>query len=165
MIAETKENASLCYQCAKCSSGCPVAEEMDLLPHQAMHLLSLGMEDRVMRSVTIWLCAGCYTCAVRCPNDIDITAVMDALRAKAIAQGKKCPRPEVLAFHQNFIDNFKRRGRVHELSMMGTYNLRRGQPLKDAALGPKMFFKGKLRLLPPKKVRGFGRWMKKLWQK
>ena len=138
---------------------------MDLLPHQIIHLLSLGQEDRVLGCKTLWMCAGCYTCAVRCPNDINITAVMDEMRAKAIKQGKACPRPEVLAFHKNFIDNFKRRGRVHELSMMGKYNLLRGEPFKDAALGPKMFLKGKLRLLPPKKVRGFSRWMKKLWQK
>jgi len=163
MAVALKENPALCYQCAKCSTGCPVSDEMDLLPHQIMHLLSLGIEDRALRTNTIWMCAGCYTCAVRCPNDIDITSVMDDLRRKAVEQGIECPIPEVLKFHQNFIKNFCRRGRVHELRMMGEYNLRIGKPFQNASLGPKMFLKGRLHLFPPKAIRGFKRWMKKLW--
>ena len=63
------ENPSFCYQCAKCSAGCPVAEEMDLLPHQVIHAVALGEEAEVLDAETMWICAGCYTCAVRCPND------------------------------------------------------------------------------------------------
>jgi heterodisulfide reductase subunit C2 len=163
MSAQTKENPSLCYQCAKCSTGCPVSDEMDMLPHQIIHLMSLGMEDRALRAKTIWMCAGCYTCAVRCPNDIDITSVMDDLRERAIAEGLPCPLPETLAFHKTFLRDVARRGRVHELRMMGEYNLRTKRPFHNADLGPKMFFKGRLHLLPPRAVEGFKRWMKKLW--
>jgi len=138
---------------------------MDLLPHQIIHLLSLGTPDRALRSNTIWMCAGCYTCAVRCPNDINITSVMDGLRAQAVAQGVECARPEVLEFHRNFLRDVGRRGRVHELRMMGEYNLRRGKPFENAGLGPKMLLKGRLHLLPPKRIRGFKRWMKKLWRR
>ena len=162
MTLETKENAALCYQCSKCSAGCPVAEEMDLLPHQVLHLLALGMEDRVLRSKTIWLCAGCFTCAVRCPNDIDITALMDEMRAKAVAQGIECPNPEILKFHQTFLKDLGRRGRIHELRMMGEYNLRIGKPFNNIALAPQMFLKGRLHVLPPKSLKGFRRWMEKI---
>jgi len=155
---------SLCYQCAKCSTGCPVAGEMDMLPHQVIHLLSLGMEERALRTKTIWICAGCYTCAVRCPNDIDVTDVMGALRGRAVAEGIACPLPEALVFHRNFLRDVGRRGRVHEMRMMGEYNLRIGQPLNNADVGRKMFFKGRLRLFPPRAVRGFRRWMKGLWK-
>ena len=161
---ELRENPNLCYQCAKCSTGCPVSDEMDLLPHQVIHLASLGMAERTLHANTLWICAGCYTCAVRCPNDIDITAVMDDLRREAVRQGVPCPKPEVLAFHRNFIRDFGRRGRVHELRMMGEYNLRMWRPFHNAALGPKMFFKGRLHLLPPRAVRGFRRWMRKVWK-
>src|ERR1035437_1208710 len=109
------ENPSLAYQCAKCSAGCPVAEEMDVLPHRLMHYLALGMEDKALRANTIWMCAGCFTCAVRCPNDIDITSVMDGLRAKAIRLGIPCPKSDVLKFHKTFLGDMARRGRVHEL--------------------------------------------------
>ena len=164
MAVELSENPCLCYQCAKCSTGCPVSEEMDLLPHQIIHLLSLGMDEEVLRSKTIWMCAGCYTCAVRCPNDIDITSVMDELRAKARAAGVACPCPDTLKFHENFIRDFGRRGRVHEARMMGEYNMRIGKPFQNASLGPKMLLKGRLHLLPPRALRGFKRWMKKLWR-
>ncbi len=165
MALKLAEKPSLCYQCGKCSTGCPISDSMDMLPHQVIHLLSLGMEERTLKLKTIWLCAGCYTCAVRCPNDIDVTAVMGALRQEALARGVDCPCPEVLTFHRNFLHDLGRRGRVHELRMMGEYNLRTGQPLHNASLAPKMFLKGRLSLLPPKGVRGFKKWIKKLWKK
>jgi heterodisulfide reductase subunit C len=136
---------------------------MDLLPHQVIHLLSLGMDDRALRAKTIWMCAGCYTCAVRCPNDIDITSVMDDLRENAVAQGLPCPVPEALVFHNTFLREIARRGRVHELRMMGEFNVRTKRPFHNASLGPKMFLKGRLHLFPPRAVRGFKRWMRKLW--
>ena len=141
-----------------------MSDEMDLLPHQVIHLLGLGMEDRALRANSIWFCAGCYTCATRCPNDIDITAVMDGLRSKAVDQDIACPRPEVLAFHQGFLKDVRRRGRIHEMRMMGEYNLRRGTPFRDATVGVKMLLSGKLQVLPPRAVRGFKRWVKKLWK-
>ena len=165
MHATLREKPSLCYQCAKCSTGCPVSDEMDLLPHQVIHLLSLGMDDRALRSKTIWMCAGCYTCAVRCPNDINITSVMDDLRESAVAQGIPCPMPETLVFHKTFLREIGRRGRVHELRMMGEFNLRTKRPFHNASLGPKMFLKGRLHLLPPRAVKGFKRWMKKIWNR
>lgn len=159
------EKPNLCYQCGKCSTGCPISDSMDMLPHQVIHLLSLGMEARALELNTIWLCVGCYTCAVRCPNDIDVTAVMGELRQEALVRGVECPCPDVLTFHRNFLHDLSRRGRVHELRMMGEYNLRTGHPLHNASLAPKMFLKGRLSLLPPKGVRGFKRWIKKLWKK
>jgi heterodisulfide reductase subunit C len=163
-VTET-DNASLCYQCSKCSAGCPLAEEMDLLPHQVIHLLSLGQEDEVLRSNTMWMCAGCYTCATRCPNDIDITTVMDEARAKAIEKGIECPNPDVLTFHKCFIRDIGRRGRIHEMRMMAENNIRKGKPFDNAELGRKMFFKGRLKILPPKSLPGFKRWMKRLWKR
>ena len=162
MLVEMKENVFLCYQCAKCSAGCPVAEDMDILPHQLMHYLAIGKEDRVLKANTIWMCAGCFTCAVRCPNDIDITSVMDGLRAHAVRQGISCPKPNVLEFHRTFLRDVARRGRVHELRLMGEYNLRCGQPFHNIGLAPKMFLRSRLHILPPKRIKGFRKWLKKL---
>jgi CO dehydrogenase/acetyl-CoA synthase alpha subunit len=55
---------------------CPVAFAMDYKPNQICRW-SLGMKERVLSSKTIWVCASCYTCSTRCPNDIDIAKVMD----------------------------------------------------------------------------------------
>ena len=73
------QNIHSCYQCGECSGGCPFATKMDLLPSTIMRLLQLGQKE-VLESETIWLCNSCQTCYVRCPQEIDITKIMDALR-------------------------------------------------------------------------------------
>lgn len=69
-----------CIQCGKCSAGCPASEGMDILPHQVIRLLQTGQLDKVMESKTIWRCASCFTCAQRCPREIDIAKVLEAVR-------------------------------------------------------------------------------------
>jgi heterodisulfide reductase subunit C len=161
-VDETMGDSSLCYQCGKCSSGCPVGEEMDLLPHQIIHLVSLGMEDRVLDTRTIWICASCYACAVKCPNDINITSIMNDLKQKALDKGIKPKIPEVYRFHQVFTQDVFRRGKAHELFIMGEYNLRLMKPFKNILLAPQMFLKNKLKLLPPRSVKGFRGWIHKM---
>jgi len=73
------ENLFGCYQCGTCSAGCPYVEEMDLTPDEVIRYVILGRDD-VLHSKTIWLCSSCFTCAERCPRDINITRIMEALR-------------------------------------------------------------------------------------
>jgi heterodisulfide reductase subunit C len=73
------ENINLCFQCGACSSGCPLTEEMDLLPSTVIRYAQLGMEE-ALESTTIWVCSTCFNCEVRCPRGIDIANVMEALR-------------------------------------------------------------------------------------
>lgn len=73
-----------CIQCGKCSAGCPASEGMDILPHQVIRLLQTGQLDKVTESKTIWRCASCFTCAQRCPRDIDIANVLEAVRLTII---------------------------------------------------------------------------------
>ena len=68
-----------CYQCGTCAAGCPFIEEMDLTPDEVIRYVILNKQE-VLESKTIWLCASCYTCAERCPRDINITKLMEALR-------------------------------------------------------------------------------------
>lgn len=76
-----------CYQCGNCSSGCPLAQEMDILPSAMMRFAQLGQKDILLNSGTIWICASCFQCTVRCPKGIDIEAVMDTLRQLALEAG------------------------------------------------------------------------------
>lgn len=69
-----------CYQCGKCSAGCPIVEEAEILPNQILRLVQLGQRQDALESKTIWLCATCYTCVSRCPRGIDLSKVMEALR-------------------------------------------------------------------------------------
>ena len=73
------ENLFGCYQCGTCSAGCPFIEDMDLSPDEVIRYIILDRKE-VLNSKTIWLCAACFTCAERCPRDINITKIMEALR-------------------------------------------------------------------------------------
>ena len=137
-----------CYQCQKCSAGCPVVFAMDYKPNQIMQMVSLGMKERVLNCKTIWVCASCYTCSTRCPNDIDIAGVMDRLRQAALREGVEPAEKEVPIFHASFLESIRTHGRVHELGLMARYKMKTGKFLDDFKLGWKMFTKGKLRLFP-----------------
>lgn len=143
-------NVSLCYQCQKCTSGCPVAFAMDILPHRLMRLVHLGQLDRVLRGDTIWVCAQCETCNTRCPNDIDIARVMESLRQTSRREGKAAHKNDHL-FNQAFLTSIKQFGRVHELGMISSYTVKseglKGF-LKQAGMGLSMLAKGKLKLMP-----------------
>ena len=73
--AEHGEDVNRCYQCLKCSAGCPMTFAMDYPPSQIMRMVQLGQEDDLLASKTIWVCLTCNTCSIRCPNDIDIALV------------------------------------------------------------------------------------------
>lgn len=81
------ENLASCYQCGKCSAGCPFAGEMEMLPHQVVRLLQLGQQERALKTEAIWLCASCHTCAARCPRGLDLSRSMEALRLHWLREG------------------------------------------------------------------------------
>ncbi|MBI2958337.1 MAG: 4Fe-4S dicluster domain-containing protein [Chloroflexi bacterium] len=141
-------NVFLCYQCKKCSLGCPVSSQMDLKPNQVMRLLQLGRLDRALASKTVWLCASCQTCTTRCPSSIDVARVMDTLKAMAQERGIPSSLPASLNFINAGLRSMKSAGRMYELGLAVEMNLKEGRPLRDAAMGLKMLRAGKLRLLP-----------------
>ncbi len=145
---EIGENPYLCYQCAKCTSGCPLAEEFDLTPNQVMRALQLGEDDRVLNSKTIWLCASCQTCVTRCPHGIDLPRINDQLAMTAQKRGIKPQIPEIPTFRKVFLRNARWLGRAYELGLIGEMNLRTMQPMKDVPMGLTMLRKGKVKVLP-----------------
>jgi len=144
------ENLLACYQCQKCSAGCPVAYAMDLLPNQIIRMVQFGFREKVLTSHTIWICASCYTCSVRCPNDIDIAKIMDGLRHIALKTGVELAERDIPTFHSVFLDSIKSKGRIHELGLIWQFKAKTRDFMKDAALGWKMFRKGKIKLFPSK---------------
>ena len=147
------QKISACFQCEKCTNGCPVTFAMDIMPHKAIRLLHLGLVDEVLHSDTIWVCASCETCTTRCPNDIDIARVMDTLRQLSQREGVKPSQKNFPIFHSAFLSSIKRHGRVHEAEMAVNYALKSGGIaglLKQAGTGLAMFTRGKIKLLPPR---------------
>jgi heterodisulfide reductase subunit C len=138
-----------CYQCAKCSSGCPVAARSDLKPHELVRMVQMDQREAVLASRFIWECTSCQTCTTRCPQQVDVAAMNDALRAMSRMAGKALPETTVPAFNDAFLASVRHRGRVHELGLMVAYKLRTGRLLEDAGKAPMMLSKGKLPLLGP----------------
>ena len=87
------ENLFACYQCGTCSAGCPFIDDMDLGPDEVIRYVVLDRKE-VLNSNAIWMCASCYTCAERCPRDLNITKIMEALRQ--IILRKKIDRTKVV---------------------------------------------------------------------
>ncbi len=142
----TGVNAMECYQCGKCSAGCPLLEVTDLMPHDLWRLIQLGAEDRIKNSKHLWLCISCETCSTRCPNQLPLPAVLDFFRQEIIKDGQTPTEENVLHFHNAFLDTVKKKGRLSEVGMVQKYKLASGEYFKDMKLGMSMFFKGKIKL-------------------
>jgi heterodisulfide reductase subunit C2 len=140
----TGTNPAACYQCGKCSAGCPMAAETDLRPHDVMRLVAADREERLASAEALWLCLTCEACTSRCPNGCDPARVIDALRER---HGESAPR-RIAAFHRSFLDQIRLWGRSYEVGLVMAYKLRTGAFLQDAAAAPGMLAKGKLPLVP-----------------
>lgn len=148
-FAETK--VQNCYQCGKCTAGCPVAEKMDFVPNRILRLVQEGRIDEAVHCAGIWYCVSCQTCTTRCPQSVDCAGVMDVLREESAKTEAISPEMKrVLVFQQAFLDNVRRNGRVDEveliaqfktLAFMKDFNV----PLlmKDTLLAPKLMQRGK----------------------
>ena len=139
----------LCYHCHKCTAGCPVVDAMSFGPDRMLRMIALEERQALLESGDIWLCAGCYTCATRCPNDIDISAVMDALRQIALAEGATIGERDALLFHRLFLGVVQRLGRSHEAASLGLFKVFSHTPfIQDMDAGLNLFVRGKVPILP-----------------
>jgi heterodisulfide reductase subunit B len=151
------ENVFLCYQCKKCTAGCPVAAYFDLTPHQVLRACQFGQSEMVLNSRTISICAACETCSTRCPQDIDIARIMDELEIMAAEQGIKSKAPTVPMFYKSANRGINWFGRMWELGLMAELYVREffageldfKQLFKyDITVAVKMLRAGKLKILP-----------------
>ena len=144
------QNINACYQCLKCTAGCPMADEMDYTPAQIIHAIRLGLEDYVIESGTIWVCVSCETCSTRCPQGLDIAHIMDAARSIAYRRHIKPPgeSKEIADFYAVALKNIRTYGRMYELGLVLGHKMKTGDYFKDMKLGMKMGMKGKLKIIP-----------------
>jgi heterodisulfide reductase subunit B len=155
---ELGQNVYLCYQCIKCTSGCPVVEYFDWQPNQIMRALQLGDEDIALHSQTPWLCASCQTCTTRCPQGLDITAIMEFLTREAKERGFKPEIPEVNILNEALLREVHIWGRSYEIGLMAEIKLRTHNIFGDMDLAVKLLRKNKLAFFPtptriPRKVK------------
>ncbi|TFG48256.1 MAG: hypothetical protein E4H33_04510 [Anaerolineales bacterium] len=146
---EIGENVYLCYQCVKCTSGCPVAEYFDWQPNQIMRSVQLGQEDIALESKTPWLCSSCLTCTTRCPQGLNITAIMEFLTREMLERGIKPQIPETNRFNKAFMREINLWGRSYEPGLMAELIMQKPRTLiDDIQMYLKFFQKGKVSLLP-----------------
>lgn len=134
-----------CYQCGKCTAGCPMGTEMRFGPHDIMRLVRADRRELVLTDESIWLCLGCETCTARCPNGCDPAGGIDALRELSTREFPGAAPVRIRAFHRAFLSQIKTNGRLFELGLVVQYKLRSGSWVQDAASAPGMLMRGKLR--------------------
>ena len=150
-------NISSCYQCEKCTNSCPVSRFMDIKPHQVIRHVQLGWREELMHSSTIWVCLSCEMCTTYCPNLVDVAETINHLRNMA-AHSSIRPRENKLAvFHQTFLEELRKYGRVNEVWLMNAFNLKPnilkekladGTFKEEMMIGLTLWRKGKLNIIP-----------------
>ena len=140
-----------CIQCGSCAGGCPTMFAMDYSPMQIIKMINLGMKEKVLSSSTIWVCSLCYTCATRCPRNVNFPTLMMSLRNKAIRESlvKDCAKSN---FHKYFFEIINKYGRMHVpelfVKLLDITNF--DSLLRNARSGLRLLMRGKLHLRAPK---------------
>lgn len=145
---ESGQDPAQCFQCMKCTGGCPFQFTMDYPPSQIMRMLQNGLVDEVLNSYTVWTCATCATCTTRCPRDIDIAKIMDTLRVIAYRKETSAKGKNMHVFHTAFMNSVKTHGRLYEIGLALGINVGTRNLTQDTDLGLPMFVKGKVSVLP-----------------
>jgi heterodisulfide reductase subunit C len=149
------ESINKCIQCGTCTGTCPVSYTMDITPREIIALYRAGDIETILSSRTIWICASCYACTVRCPQGVMVTDILYALKRLAIEQEIFPRRFPVYALSRSFVGITNRFGRSYEPGLILTYFLKTN-PFKLLGMLPmflKMAPKGRIGLLP-KKIKG-----------
>jgi heterodisulfide reductase subunit C len=134
-------NLDDCYQCGKCTAGCPMSHEMDLVPRQVIRSLQLGLYRQALTARSPWVCAQCQVCSVRCPQEVRIAELMLAVRHAAKREGLKVMRePDI--FDDIFVNNIRSKGRNNEALLAGFFNLKSGHLMQDVLNAPRMAARG-----------------------
>lgn len=146
------ESIKKCIQCGTCTGSCPVSYTMDVTPREVIALYRAGDIESILSSRTIWICASCYACTIRCPQGVLVTDILYALKRLAIEQEIFPRRFPVYALSKSFISFTNRYGRSYEPGLIIAYLLKTN-PFKLLGMLPlfiRLLSKGRIGLLPKK---------------
>ncbi|HEX75714.1 MAG TPA: hypothetical protein G4O12_03930 [Dehalococcoidia bacterium] len=144
-----------CVQCGMCSASCPNVGKMDYSPRKIIALIRAGRRYDVLTSNSMWVCASCYLCTVRCPKDVKPTELMHALERLSFHHGLRHGATSTPAMYNAFVNSINNNGRVHELGVMSKFYLKTNPlaVLKMIPIGLKLLSRGRMPL-KPRKIRG-----------
>ncbi len=139
-----------CLQCKRCANGCPVAEYTTSSPSEIIRQLRMGVGKELLDSEIIWTCVSCATCFSRCPMEINMAEVMDALRIMAVEKRAAKPAGNMPLMNKLLLGTIKSFGRTYDLGAMALYKAGTSSYMKDTEKFPMILKKGKIALLPPR---------------
>lgn len=146
------KNLNKCIQCGTCTGSCPASYVMDVTPREVIALFRAGDIRTILSSRTIWICASCYACTVRCPQNIPVTDIIYMLKRMAIEQEifpKKFP---IYALSRSFVSIANRYGRSFEPGLLILYYLKTN-PMNLVKMIPlflKLVARGRIIMIPKK---------------
>ncbi len=145
-------NLRKCIQCGTCTGSCPASRYMDITPRELIALFKAGEIESILASRTIWICASCYACTVRCPQNVPVTDIIYLLKRLAIEQATFPKKFPVYTVSRSFVSLANRYGRSYEPGLLLRYYMKTN-PLSLIKLVPlfiKMVLKGRIAFLPKK---------------
>lgn len=82
------EHLNGCFSCGACSGICPVSQAIpDFDPRKIIHMIRMGLKDRLLSSDLLWYCSKCRSCVFVCPQNVAFADIMAALRKIASQEG------------------------------------------------------------------------------
>ncbi|MBU0673713.1 MAG: 4Fe-4S dicluster domain-containing protein [Proteobacteria bacterium] len=82
------EHLNRCFSCGACSGICPVSQAIpEFDPRKIIHMIRMGLKDKILGSDLIWHCSKCRSCVFVCPQDVRFAEIMSAIREMALDQG------------------------------------------------------------------------------
>ena len=78
-----------CYQCGKCTGGCPVSLRSKLNIRRLVleGILEKNL-DRITERAELWDCTTCKTCTIRCPRGIKPMDLIIGMRSVLVEEGR-----------------------------------------------------------------------------
>ncbi|MBM3705884.1 MAG: heterodisulfide reductase subunit C [Actinobacteria bacterium] len=136
-----------CYQCGRCTAGCPLADVYEYQPNEIIRLVQLNRIDAILNSNSVYLCASCEICSSRCPQEVKVSAIMNHLRIKSW-QNRSFKLKESLNFYRIFLGIVEKLGRSFEPALILILNLLNGRFFNDMDLVPGILIRRKIKLVP-----------------
>jgi heterodisulfide reductase subunit C len=147
LVEQVEPNIYYCYQCGKCTAGCPLSDVYDWQPNEVIRLIQLGRVDSIINSNSVYLCVSCEICSSRCPQEVNIAAVMSHIRIKSWQYGLFRLK-HISNFYKIFLRIAALIGRSYEPLLILTLNLLNKRFFNDFELMPGILKRRKIKLLP-----------------
>ncbi len=145
------EGITKCLSCGTCASTCQVFSVNPAYnPRKLIQQAVLGLRDEALRSEMIWICSRCNSCIEKCPKGIKPGDIIMALRHIALKEG--IVNYKGVRHSRFFKKSILMTGKINEM-LLPLSTLRMGI-VSQVPQSIRMFFKGKLPPVLPKRIKG-----------